>query len=240
MAHAVSHWQSDTPQVVGSFGTLAALQAAKAPDLLTVCDLAEIRLDLLTIEGWAPTERPWAHLVGIVPLLFTARRKEEGGALDWDAPQRSHALESVLDDATLIDIEVASLESMATVLEEARKRQIPCVASFHNFQSLPTDSVLEHALTTAHAAGATIFKIAAAVASPADLARLADFQLKNHPLPVSTMGMGKLAPVSRLLCAQCGSILNYGYLGETPTAPGQWDSGLLKSAIARLTPHRLP
>jgi 3-dehydroquinate dehydratase-1 len=227
MAHAVSHWQSDTPQVVGSFGTLAALQAAKAPDLLTVCDLAEIRLDLLTIEGWAPTERPWAHLVGIVPLLFTARRKEEGGALDWDAHQRSHALKSVLDDATLIDIEVASLESMATVLEEARKRQIPCVASFHNFQSLPTDSVLEHAL-------------AAAVASPADLARLADFQLKNHPLPVSTMGMGKLAPVSRLLCAQCGSILNYGYLGEIPTAPGQWDSGLLKSAIARLTPHRLP
>jgi 3-dehydroquinate dehydratase-1 len=50
------------------------------------------------------------------------------------------------------------------------------------------------------------------------------------------MGMGPLAPVSRLLCAQCGSVLNYGFLGETATAPGQWDSALLKTAIARLAP----
>ena len=59
---------------------------------------------------------------------------------------------------------------------------------------------------------------------PADLARLADFQLADHGIPVATMGMGPLAPVSRLLCAQCGSVLNYGYLGKTPTAPGQWDA----------------
>jgi 3-dehydroquinate dehydratase-1 len=52
------------------------------------------------------------------------------------------------------------------------------------------------------------------------------------------MGMGVLAPVSRLLCAQCGSVLNYGFLGETPTAPGQWDSALLKQAISRLAPFR--
>jgi 3-dehydroquinate dehydratase len=29
-------------------------------------------------------------------------------------------------------------------------------------------------------------------------------------------------------------VLNYGYLGETPTAPGQWDAAFLKQAIARL------
>jgi 3-dehydroquinate dehydratase-1 len=48
------------------------------------------------------------------------------------------------------------------------------------------------------------------------------------------MGMGPLAPVSRLLCAQCGSVLNYGYLGKTATAPGQWDAAFLKQAIGRL------
>jgi 3-dehydroquinate dehydratase-1 len=46
--------------------------------------------------------------------------------------------------------------------------------------------------------------------------------------------MGPLAVVSRLLCAQCGSVLNYGYLGDEPTAPGQWDAGSLKRAMARL------
>ena len=48
------------------------------------------------------------------------------------------------------------------------------------------------------------------------------------------MGMGVLAPVSRLLCAQSGSLLNYGYIGQTLTAPGQWDSLRLKQAIANL------
>ena len=31
-----------------------------------------------------------------------------------------------------------------------------------------------------------------------------------------------------------GSVLNYGYLGQTPTAPGQWPCRLLKEAIERL------
>ncbi len=50
--------------------------------------------------------------------------------------------------------------------------------------------------------------------------------------------MGPLAAVSRLLCAQCGSVLNYGYLGKEATAPGQWAAGALKEAIARLEPLR--
>ena len=71
---------------------------------------------------------------------------------------------------------------------------------------------------------------------PADLARLAEFQLAPHGIPVATMGMGPLAPVSRLLCAQCGSALNYGFLGQTTTAPGQWDAATLRHNIARLAP----
>ena len=46
------------------------------------------------------------------------------------------------------------------------------------------------------------------------------------------MGMGPLAPASRLLAAQCGSLLNYGYLGTGSTAPGQWPARLLKEALA--------
>jgi 3-dehydroquinate dehydratase len=53
------------------------------------------------------------------------------------------------------------------------------------------------------------------------------------------MGMGVLAPVSRLLCAQSGSVLNYGFIGQTATAPGQWDSLRLKQSIASLEDFRL-
>jgi len=79
-----------------------------------------------------------------------------------------------------------------------------------------------------------VFKAAAKLHSPADLAALAAFQQADHGLPKALMGMGPLAPVSRLLCAQYGSVLNYGYLGQTPTAPGQWSAARLKDAIAAL------
>ena len=60
--------------------------------------------------------------------------------------------------------------------------------------------------------------------------------LQRNDHPMSMMGMGELAPVSRLLYAQHGSLLNYGYLGDEPTAPGQRRAKLLKEAIQALTP----
>lgn len=236
MAQVEIEWRSSRPQVVGSFGSGAALAAARPEEVAQACDLAEIRLDVLAAEGWRPGERPWESLAAAVPLLFTARRREEGGVLEGTAGERAEWLAAVLDDAALVDVEVASLEGMAEVLREIRRRGMPWVASFHDFSALPADAVVAESLARAMAAGATIFKLAARLHTPGDVARLADFQRGGHPLAVSAMGMGALAPVSRLLCAQCGSVLNYGFLGATPTAPGQWDAGLLKAAIGRLAP----
>jgi len=101
---------------------------------------------------------------------------------------------------------------------------------------LPATARLETLGRQALAPGGQVFKLAAHLPQRGDLARLADFQAASHGLPLATMGMGPLAPVSRLLCAQCGSVLNYGFLGGIPTAPGQWDCGLLRQAIAGLEP----
>jgi 3-dehydroquinate dehydratase I len=48
------------------------------------------------------------------------------------------------------------------------------------------------------------------------------------------MGMGKYGKISRLVLAQAGSCLNYGYVG-TPNASGQWPVAALKARIAELT-----
>jgi 3-dehydroquinate dehydratase-1 len=181
----------------------------------------------------------WRHLHEI-PLLFTARRSDEGGSGDLDADERMRRLEISLDDAACIDIEVASISTMEPLLQILNERKIPWIASFHDFKNLPKTVVLEDAARRAKDAGAAVFKAAALLHQPGDIARLADFQLADHGIAVSTMGMGPLAPVSRLLCAQCGSRLNYGYLGKTPTAPGQWDAALLRNTIARLTRNRHP
>ncbi len=56
---------------------------------------------------------------------------------------------------------------------------------------------------------------------------------KKQPLPLSVMGMGRFGKISRLLLAQAGSILNYGYL-DRPNASGQWEARLLKCRLAEL------
>jgi len=227
MADAVFPLAKGRVNVAGSFGGAEDLRHADARMARDACDIAEIRLDLLADEV---ANTPWRHLAG-VPLLFTARRGDEGGGGDLSSSARIALLETAIDDAACIDIEVASISEMSGLLKTLR---IPWIASFHDFGKLPETSVLENAARRAMEAGASAFKVAAKLHSPADMARLADFQLADHGLPVATMGMGPLAPVSRLLCAQCGSVLNYGYLGKTPTAPGQWDAASLKQAISRL------
>ncbi len=218
------------PAVVGSFGSAAALRDSSLAILQAGCDIAEIRLDLLAAEGADTGHRAWRHLEGF-PLLFTARRQDEGGALALDAKARVALLEVALADASLIDVEVAGIREMGDLLDG----RVPWVASMHDFEKLPGRDLLEAALRTAVDAGAACFKVAAMIRSPSDIVRLTEFQNANHEIPVATMGMGPLAPVSRLLCAQYGSALIYGFIGATPTAPGQWDAALLKQAIARST-----
>jgi 3-dehydroquinate dehydratase-1 len=225
--------QPGTPLTVGSFGEVAALLAALPGPVRSACDVVEIRLDLLVAEGFEPNRRLWSHLEGI-PLLFTARRKEEGGALVTTAEQRAAWLASCLDDAAAVDIEVASLQEMAGMVKTLAEREIPLVASFHDFHGMPFREELTERLQTARNAGAAVFKAAAKLHSPDELAALANFQREDHGIAKALMGMGALAPVSRLMCAQYGSVLNYGYLGQTPTAPGQWSSARLKDAIGAL------
>ena len=112
------------------------------------------------------------------------------------------------------------------------------VASFHDFGELPSRQKLDTHAEIAREAGASAFKAAAQLRTLEDLTALAHFQMSEAGIPLATMGMGVLAPVSRLLCAQAGSVLNYGYIGETTTAPGQWSAHRLREGIRSLSPLR--
>ena len=80
MAHVNFLLETPQPRVVGSFGSSLDLREASASSVRECCDIAEIRLDLLSAEDGETNPSRWAHLSEI-PLLFTARRIEEGGAL---------------------------------------------------------------------------------------------------------------------------------------------------------------
>lgn len=152
--------------------------------------------------------------------------------MEWDAVRRAEFLSDALPDASMIDIEAANIDSMAVVIDAAISAGIPWIASFHNFDRFPSENELLDALARAHSAGASAFKWAALLADRDEMSRMAEFQFRNHRMPVASMGMGALGAESRVLAALAGSVLNYGYLGDHPTAPGQWHAGRLKSAIA--------
>lgn len=222
------------PKVVGSFGNRKSLAESSLQAVREACDVVEIRLDLLEAESTLTSTRPWAHLEGI-PLLFTARIADEGGAGNLDVSRRIELLEGVLPDAALIDIEWVSAREMGPVLERMKALDIPWVASWHDFQGLTdTFGQIPGMAAKAAEAGAACFKAAVRLHTPEDVGDLAELLRGAQGLSLSLMGMGPLAPVSRLLCAQYGSVLNYGYIGDAPTAPGQWSAAMLKQAIGSL------
>lgn len=222
------------PRVVGSFGNAESLATASFAGVQSACDLAEIRLDLLEAEGVLTSTRPWVHLAGL-PLLFTARRGDEGGAGDLSTGQRISLLEPVLEEAAMIDVELASTAGMEGLLEQMKSRGIPWIASWHDFEGREDSFARIPALAEEAArAGAACFKAAVRLHGISGVGRLAELLQQVTAIPLSLMGMGALAPVSRLLCAQYGSVLNYGFLGNAATAPGQWSAELLKAGISNL------
>jgi 3-dehydroquinate dehydratase-1 len=138
----------------------------------------------------------------------------------------------MLPHAALVDVELRSLEELAAVWREGKRLGVLRIASWHRFDGCPDARELDAQVAAMHASGADLGKLAFRLDGPDDLALISRLLTRGAPLPLAVMGMGPLAPVSRLLAAQLGSVLNYGYLGHAPTAPGQWPAALLKEAIA--------
>lgn len=193
-------------------------------------DFLEIRVDAFAADP-AAVLRVLPRLR--VPLIVTVRHPAEGGAHRLNYRQRRDLFVRFLPFAAFIDVELRSLESLATTVSEARRTGIKLIASTHFFRRTPSAVELQRSIRRAHAAGADIAKLAALTATPSALSRLLALFCRPQPQPLSLMGMGRFGKISRLLFAQAGSVLNYGYLDE-PNASGQWEAVTLKKRILEL------
>ena len=206
---------------------ISAFLALSTEERLATCDLMELRLDLLQVD--ADELQEVIPMLG-VPVLLTARHPDEGGQGPQDAAGRRALLEPLVDLATLIDIELRSAADMRDIMARARSRSVGVIGSFHDFSATPGEDVLTGAMDFAQTAGFDAVKFATYLNGPEDLMRLMGLVAGKRRLPMSAMGMGPLGRVSRLTLAKLGSLLNYGYLGES-NAPGQWPSRQLKDLI---------
>jgi 3-dehydroquinate dehydratase-1 len=142
-------------------------------------------------------------------------------------------LEPLLDLAVLVDVELRCVMEMRPLIQKAHAEGVQVMGSFHDFQATPGEDVLRGAIGFAQPAGLDAVKIATYINSPADLTRLIALTAETHRLRLSSMGMGPWGRVSRLVLAKSGSLLNYGFIGES-NAPGQWPAARLKELLADL------
>ena len=215
----------DHANLVGTIHTTGGFAAAKKfADLL---DLVEVRVDC---HPRPPALEELAKLP--VPVLLTVRRPDEGGAQPLSDDERAALYLELLPAAAAVDIEVRSLRGLRDIVETARRARKPVVASFHDFQDTPTVQKLKTVAARARDAGADVVKIAARADSPSAVARLLE-ALEKIPGPLAVMGMGTLGRASRLLFAQAGSVLNYGWL-DKPQVSGQWGAVEFRQLLNRL------
>ena len=218
--------QSREPLVVGSAGNPEAIKTCPSS---AACDLVELRLDAL--GGGAEVRQFAEKQQQFHPLILTARHPDEGGSNNLTSTQRAGILADFLPLGSLLDLELRSLKEMTPLWQEAENRGMIRIASWHDFEKCPSPTEIKETIAAMDSAGANVAKCAFLLEKPNDLQRIVE-ALDDPPLPVAVMGMGPLGPSSRLLAASLGSVFNYGFLGETPTAPGQWPAQLLREAIS--------
>ena len=216
--------------VVSSAAVLQSLQIHEPEPHSVECDLLELRLDLIDLP---PAELRNLAKNLTIPILLTARHPAEGGQGHLTAPQRMGLIEPLLDLAGALDIELRSLPEMKNLIDRAKSQGVPIVGSFHDFQATPQDPVLEGAISFAENAGLDAVKIATYINAPDDLCRMLKLVTGTRRLRISAMGMGPWGRVSRLVLAKGGSLLNYGFLGDS-NAPGQWPAQQLKELLAEI------
>jgi 3-dehydroquinate dehydratase-1 len=220
---------SNKPHVAGIIDSTDSFNAAlrlHATDL----DFFEIRVDAFA----GREEDILAKLPKLkLPLIITVRHSLEGGLHSLSTQKRRICFEKFMPYAALIDVELRSARSLKGIIARAREKNVSVILSYHNFQTTPSAARLDSLVKAAHKAGADIFKIATVVSTPADIAALLSLAHARQKLPLSLMGMGPFGKVSRLVFAQAGSVLNYGFLHKAQVS-GQWPAVLLKKRIEEL------
>jgi 3-dehydroquinate dehydratase-1 len=224
-----SNLQKRRSNIVGTIPSSAALACALKLKPGAV-DAFELRVDHFAGDP-TPLLRAAPRLKA--PLIVTVRSPLEGGANRLNDKQRRELLARFFPFADALDLELRSAEAFADTIAEARACKVAVILSCHDFRRTPSIRTLAARLSLAKAARADIFKVATLTNTPADLHTLLGFLTRGADLPLSVMGMGKFGKISRLLFAQAGSVLNYGYL-DTVQVPGQWPAVVLKERLAEL------
>jgi 3-dehydroquinate dehydratase type I len=193
------------PRVVGIISARASLERSAA-ELTPLCDLVELRLDLLGADapGWLDAARRW-EAAGL-PVLLTLRLQSEGGA--WRRPDaaRETLLRAAVENLAAVDVELDSV-LCAAICAYAAARGKTAVVSYHNFQATPPLTELRQIVARIRRQTAAVPKVAVMIQSEQDAAALEALVRDERRRLICGIGMGPLGVATRLALPALGSCL---------------------------------
>lgn len=199
--------------------------------LLASPDLVEWRVDhfkeFLNRDAVESILKALRAAMGELPLLFTFRTKQEGGAAPISVEDymqlNFYAAESGLVD--LVDLELFLCEKqMGDLIPRIQRLGAKVILSNHDFEKTPDKEELLRRLCRMQDAGADLAKIAVMPQNSKDVLTLleaaSEMQDFHKKTPVITMSMSTLGVISRLCGETFGSAITFGSAGQD-SAPGQ-------------------
>ena len=193
----------------------------------------ELRMDLTlnalhAASQATPSTADIAHVVreaaGRVPKIATCRDLDPERGF---SERRRRVLEAMIEaGAEFVDVEIeAPAEYKRKVIECAKKQtkagqKCTVVVSYHNYEVTPNAAELAKLVDECYACGGEVAKVAVAVHSERDAARV--LALYDTDRPIVALGMGEAGKITRLASLRLGAPFSFVALAEASrTAPGQ-------------------
>jgi len=238
------------PVIVAVMKRLDIHEAKRAKE--SGADILELRIDLLEAEEKsvakvkefvAMLKNPQSSLQ--MPIIITNRKKEEGGAFRGTEAERIGMLSDILETAAeeelvdAVDIEFFSpAAGKQEILKKAKRRHIPVISSFHDFNGMPRREDILRTITGMYKEGGSIAKIAVTPKTVNDALLLLELtqKLSSEGKLVVTIGMGRVGRHLRVIAPLYGSALAYGFIEgenekEEGVAPGQFSVKELRTMM---------
>jgi 3-dehydroquinate dehydratase type I len=216
---------------VGVISTPSGLRKlAKEPPL---CDLVEIRADLLMNQGVTPDDMRDRLLEVSRPLLLTLRARCEGGAYPWASGERARVLNQLMPAAAVWDVEARHWASLLGARQQAEKAGVQCLISSHVFGRELDAKQLRVRAQSLLKQPAWAHKMAVHCDTLSGLNALIQVQGEFAGSTLALMGMGRMGKASREQLPWVGARLVYGYV-DRAIVPGQSSSAILCQTLADL------
>lgn len=193
-------------------------------------ELVEWRADFFTDQAPQALRQAAHRLRGILPdeaIIFTLRKKAEGGAQEIPQSLRRTLIDAVLRSGhmDIVNLELANEpEFLDPLMKVARECGARVILAFHDFAETPPNHELIATVEAMQKRGADIAKIAVMPRTGQDVMRLFEVTIAARSrfpgLPLATMSMGALGSITRVAGFLYGSDMAFA-VGKEASAPGQ-------------------